>query len=97
MTNKIEQIMAAELQDIYAHGDHEMAAKDILAALDAAGLGVQPKNPTKDMVQAGLGHLVPGGTVTEAEYERQKQDDIATYKTYWRAFDPTTYEPEPTE
>ena len=90
MTNKIEQIMVMPVAEILANAIHpnlvnEVAtevAKRQSAALDAAGLKVLPKEITDEMLSAR---------------PDEPCDFDAEYRRVVAAFDPTTYDPEPTE
>ena len=94
MTTKIEQIMAEAARDYRMENDAKAPwaypvdeMREILTALDAAGLRVLPKNATEEISEAMDAWVWDHDIIKGAEM----------WKAGVAAFQSATYEPEPTE
>ena len=88
MTTKIEQIIADAISNAFYNdrGSSNLAAARVLTALDAGGLTVLPKALQHEMRLA----------IRERCTVDEKTAELAWLEARVM-FDPTTYEPEPTE
>ncbi len=96
MTNKIEQIIGCQIGEICTglprpvpETEDIEGARKLLTALDAAGLKVVPKFTSEDRVAESL--------PWEMESWSEVVDGAHLVNSVIGNFDPSTYEPEPTE